>query len=95
MSVRLSRLSFVGLYFVCVCVCVCLRRLSRRLFCRFEVTVSFNGAVRASQKHFTCLGNFFEASGSNIFVECFSSPNCKVSGLFGSGADRFVLVQMF
>ena len=53
MSVLLSRLSFVGLYSVCVCVCV--RRLSR-LFCRFEVTVSFNGALRASQKHFTCLG---------------------------------------
>lgn len=51
MSVLLSRLSFVGLYSVCVCV----RRLSR-LFCRFEVTVSFNGALRASQKHFTCLG---------------------------------------
>lgn len=49
MSVLLSRLV---LWSSILCVCVC--RLSL-LFCWFEVTVSFNGALRASQKHFTCL----------------------------------------
>lgn len=52
--------------------------------------MSFNGALPASQKHFTCLGEaslrLLEAA---FLLSVFLLPT---AGLFGSGADRFVLV---
>lgn len=60
-------------------------------FPRVEVTVSFNvPPLRARQGHFTCLG----AAGSSVSGKC-SWPDCRMSGLFGSGADGFALVRVF
>lgn len=53
----LSRLSLVGIYFMFAWLC----RLSSFFFppAGLEVTVSFNGALRASQKYFTCIEKVF------------------------------------
>lgn len=61
--------------------------------------MSSNGALRASQKYFTCLGKvFLRLIEAAFLLTCFfffsSLPFSRLrdSGLFGSGADRFVFV---
>lgn len=78
MSVLLSRLSFVGLYFMCMCLC----RLSR-LFCCFEVTVSFNGALPCQSETFHVSGEAsFRLLEAAFLLSVFLLPT---AGLFGSG----------
>lgn len=58
--------------------------------------MSSNGALRDSQKYFTCLGKVFlrllEAAFLLTFFSTLPFSRLRDSGLFGSGADRFVLV---
>lgn len=91
MSVLLSRLSFVGLYFMCMCVYVVCLAFSADLRWQCPLMVHSVPVRNISRVWW----RFSWASRCSIFVKCFSSPNCRISGLFGSGADRFVLVWVF
>lgn len=54
--------------------------------------MSFNGALCQSQTFHVSGEGSLRLLEATFFFKCFSSPDCRISGLFGSGADRFVLV---